>query len=114
MLLRPWANAAFLKNGKNSIYCALYTLPILSLLHTVAGGLICECYFFLVVKPKIIEFLYKKKQFFLISDYAFPYLSVIISMVSNAAHFSMKLDQSMTSLIKTSVTEFKNTTIIGK
>lgn len=47
------------------------------------------------------------------TDYAFPYLSIVISMVSNAAHFSMKLDQTMRSLFKTSFTEMKNATIIG-
>lgn len=46
------------------------------------------------------------------SDYAFPYLSIIISMISNAAHFSLKLDQSINSLIKTSLTEMKNSVII--
>lgn len=50
---------------------------------------------------------------FIPADYAFPYLSVIISMISNAAHFSLKLDQSMKSLLRTSVTEMKNTVIIG-
>lgn len=35
-------------------------------------------------------------------------------MISNAVHFSMKLDQSMKSLFKTSITEMKNTTIIRK
>lgn len=35
-----------------------------------------------------------------------------MSMISNAAHFSLKLDQSTKSLIKTSVTEMKNTLII--
>lgn len=48
------------------------------------------------------------------ADYAFPYLSIIISMISNAVHFSMKLDQSMRSLFKTSITEMKNITIISK
>lgn len=46
-------------------------------------------------------------------DYAFPYLSIIISMISNAAHFSMKLEQNMKSLFMTSITETKNSVIIG-
>lgn len=46
-------------------------------------------------------------------DYAFPYLSIIISMISNAAHFSMKLDQSIRALFLSSITETKNCIIIG-
>lgn len=85
MVIRPCLNSFFMKSGKTAVYCALYFLPILALLHTVAGGWIY---------------------------YAFPYLSIIISMISNAAHFSLKLDQSMRALIKTSVTEMKNIVII--
>lgn len=69
-----------------AVYSALYFIPILALFHTIIGGLIY---------------------------YAFPYLSIIISMISNAAHFSMKLDQSMKALFLSSVTETKNTIIIG-
>lgn len=64
---------------------------------------------------------FKNSQYFVnyisykfISDYAFPYLSIIISMISNAAHFSMKLDQSMKSLFMSSITETKNSVILGK
>lgn len=35
-------------------------------------------------------------------------------MISNAAHFSMKLDQSMKALFLSSITETKNSIIIGK
>ncbi|XP_055716298.1 JNK1/MAPK8-associated membrane protein-like [Phlebotomus papatasi] len=85
MILRPLLNRKFLKAGKSAVYCALYFLPILTVLHAVAGGLIY---------------------------YAFPYLSIVISMISNATHFSIKLDQSMKSLMKTSLTEMKNIVII--
>lgn len=54
----------------------------------------------------------RKLTFYYFSDYAFPYLSIIISVLSNAAHFSLKLDQSMKSLVITSVTEFRNIVII--
>lgn len=50
---------------------------------------------------------------FYLPDYAFPYLSIIISMISNAAHFSMKLDQSIRALFLSSITETKNCIIIG-
>lgn len=35
-------------------------------------------------------------------------------MISNAAHFSLKTNQDMLSLVMSSVREFKNTTIIRK
>lgn len=41
MLVRPWLNRAWMKEAKSAVYGALYFLPILALLHTVAGGLIC-------------------------------------------------------------------------
>jgi hypothetical protein len=86
VLLRPSLNSKFLPyRGKMAVYYALYIFPILSLLHVCFGGLI---YF------------------------AFPYLSILISVVSNAAHFSIKLDQSMKSLVKTSVTQVRNVIII--
>ncbi|XP_055373867.1 JNK1/MAPK8-associated membrane protein [Condylostylus longicornis] len=85
MLVRPLLNRKFLKAGKSAVYCALYFFPILTLLHAVAGGLIY---------------------------YAFPYLSIVISMVSNACHYSMKIDQSMKSLLKSSLLEMKNAVII--
>uniref|UniRef100_U5EYB0 Putative conserved plasma membrane protein n=1 Tax=Corethrella appendiculata TaxID=1370023 RepID=U5EYB0_9DIPT len=86
MIIRPGLNARFLpQRGKMAVYYALYIFPILSLLHAVAGGLIY---------------------------YSFPYLSIVISVVSNAFHFSIKLDQSMKSLIKTSVTQIRNVIII--
>lgn len=42
MTIRPGLNNKFLKFGKSAVYCALYFFPILSLLHAVAGGLICK------------------------------------------------------------------------
>lgn len=41
MTVRPILNSQFLKNGKNAVYSALYFMPILALLHTIVGGLIC-------------------------------------------------------------------------
>lgn len=42
LLIRPIIAKKFLpKQGKLSIYAALYFYPILALLHAVGGGLIC-------------------------------------------------------------------------
>lgn len=117
MLIRPILNVNYLKNGKDAVYSALYFIPILALFHTVVGGLICmRSVLFCVKNVFMVEPLTAMfyENIILISDYAFPYLSIIISMISNAVHFSMKLDQSMKSLFKTSMTEMKNTTIIRK
>lgn len=108
MTIRPCLNRVFLKKGKTAIYNSLYFVPVLSLFHTVAGGLICEWYQWPHSASKLITFL-----FYNFADYSFPYLSVIISMISNAAHFSLKLDQSMKSLILSSVKEMKNTVVIS-
>lgn len=42
MTFRPFLNMKFLKNGKISVYNALYFIPLLALFHTVIGGLICK------------------------------------------------------------------------
>lgn len=42
MIIRPILNVHFLKNGRNAVYNALYFIPILGLLHTIVGGLICK------------------------------------------------------------------------
>lgn len=43
ILIRPLIVRKFLpKQGKYSIYAALYFFPILALLHAVGGGLICK------------------------------------------------------------------------
>uniref|UniRef100_T1GU62 JNK1/MAPK8-associated membrane protein n=1 Tax=Megaselia scalaris TaxID=36166 RepID=T1GU62_MEGSC len=44
--------------------------------------------------------------------YAFPYLSIIMSMISNACHFAVKHDQKAKALLKSSVTEFRNILVI--
>ncbi|CAD7085171.1 unnamed protein product [Hermetia illucens] len=86
MIIRPPLNKRYMAKGKSAVYCALYFFPVLTVLHAVAGGLIY---------------------------YAFPYLSIVISMVSNACHFSLKLKQTMDVLLKTSITELKNLVIIA-
>jgi JNK1/MAPK8-associated membrane protein len=85
VILRPTLNSRYLPgSGKMAVYYALYIFPILSLLHVCFGGLI---YF------------------------AFPYLSIIISVVTNAIHFSLKLDQGMKALFM-SCGQFRNMIII--
>ena len=44
MLLRPLISVKLCKNqGRNSIYAALYFLPVLVVLHAIFAGLLCEC-----------------------------------------------------------------------
>ncbi|XP_053613323.1 JNK1/MAPK8-associated membrane protein [Plodia interpunctella] len=84
--LRPWLLAWHTPNyGKKAIYCALYFYPILILIHTVAAGLI-YC--------------------------SFPYIIIIISMMTSASHFSVKLDQSAPALLVSSITDTRNLTIL--
>lgn len=111
MAVRPWLNAKYMKNGgKGALYSALYFIPILALFHTIIGGLICK----LKHKRKHFLLLYHLFLNFLLEfpDYSFPYLSIIISMISNAAHFSLKINQKMKYLCKSSIKEVKNATII--
>ncbi|KAJ8962617.1 hypothetical protein NQ318_001010 [Aromia moschata] len=46
------------------------------------------------------------------SNYSFPYLVVILSLISCAAHFAIKMDQSIMSLIVTTVVEPRNVVIL--
>ncbi|OWR45676.1 JNK1/MAPK8-associated membrane protein [Danaus plexippus plexippus] len=80
--LLAWHNT---NSGKKAIYCALYFYPILVLIHTVAAGLI-YC--------------------------AFPYIVIIISMITSASHFSIKFDQSAPALLMSSVTNVRNLIIL--
>ncbi|XP_072929899.1 JNK1/MAPK8-associated membrane protein [Epargyreus clarus] len=84
--LRPWILAWYGSgSGKKAIYCALYFYPILVLTHTVAAGLI-YC--------------------------SFPYIVIIISMMTSASHFSIKIDQSAPALLMSSVTNTRNLIIL--
>ncbi|XP_046402356.1 JNK1/MAPK8-associated membrane protein [Ischnura elegans] len=86
LAIRPWLAGRFLpKQGKMSIYAALYFFPILALIQAVLGGLIY---------------------------YSFPYIVIILSVLSNAAHFAFKLNQSMKSLIVTTFTDVRNVVIL--
>lgn len=45
-------------------------------------------------------------------DYAFPYLIVIISVISCAAHFAIRMDQKVSSLIVTTLVDARNVVIL--
>ncbi|XP_060534645.1 JNK1/MAPK8-associated membrane protein isoform X2 [Cylas formicarius] len=67
LLIRPWVSRKYLpRQGKMAIYAAMYFIPILVLAHATVGGLIY---------------------------YAFPYLLVVVSVISSAVHFAVKMDQ---------------------
>ncbi|XP_015515280.1 JNK1/MAPK8-associated membrane protein isoform X1 [Neodiprion pinetum] len=86
LLIRPLIAKKFLpKQGKFSIYAALYFFPILAMLHAIGGGLIY---------------------------YSFPYITIILSVLSNAAHFAFKLNQSMKSLVISSISDIRNVVVI--
>lgn len=103
VLVRPILTAGILKQGKSALYAALYFLPILSVVHCLFCGLICKtCAYINRSSANSI----------VISDYAFPCLSIIMGMVATAFHFAVKLDQKMWSLIKSTVTDLKNAVII--
>ncbi|KAG7157103.1 JNK1/MAPK8-associated membrane protein-like, partial [Homarus americanus] len=70
LLVRPILSSKLLPGrGKAAIYSALYFLPALIVTHAVGAGLIY---------------------------YSFPYMVIILSIISNAAHFAFQLDQSIT------------------
>ncbi|KAL4706343.1 hypothetical protein ACJJTC_016637 [Scirpophaga incertulas] len=84
--LRPWLLTwSSPSPGRKAIYCALYFYPILVLIHTVAAGLI-YC--------------------------SFPYIIIIISMITSASHFSIKIDQSAPALLISSITNSRNLIIL--
>ena len=73
LLLRPLLASKLLpRRGRSSIYAALYFLPILALIQALGGGLIY---------------------------YSFPYIVVILSLISSAFHFAFKLNQSVKALL---------------
>ncbi|KAK6999242.1 JNK1/MAPK8-associated membrane protein [Biomphalaria glabrata] len=71
--------------GQKSIYAALYFLPILILIHAVLAGVIY---------------------------YAFPYVVVVVSVITSACHLATEENQVMKDLIKQNVTNIRNLTIL--
>lgn len=86
LIIRPCLTHFFLpKVGKVTIYSALYFYPILMLLQAVLGGVIY---------------------------YTFPYIVIILSVISIAAHFAYKLGQTMLFLILSSVSDLRSVLIL--
>ncbi|CAG0889483.1 unnamed protein product, partial [Darwinula stevensoni] len=75
-----------LSGASTAVYVAMYFLPLYIFLQAVIGGLLY---------------------------YSFPYIIIVLALVSNAVHFSCKLDQSMHYLVKSSATNLRNVLIIG-
>ncbi|XP_065338699.1 JNK1/MAPK8-associated membrane protein isoform X2 [Cloeon dipterum] len=72
-------------HGKATVYSALYFLPILALLHALLAGLIY---------------------------YSFPYVMIVVSLISSAVHFACKEDQSARKLFKSTVSNVRNVVIL--
>ncbi|CAH1365673.1 hypothetical protein MTP99_001931 [Tenebrio molitor] len=86
LLIRPWVCREYLpRQSKMSIYAAMYYIPILVVTHALIGGLLY---------------------------YAFPILVVILSVISCAYHFALKINQSISSLIITTVVDPRNVVIL--
>ena len=86
ILLRPFLSSKFLPGrGRNAIYAALYFFPTFAIIHGVLGGIIY---------------------------YSYPYVIIITSLMSCAAHYAFKLDQSIKSLMVTSLTDVRNLVIL--
>lgn len=86
LLIRPVIVKKFMpKQGKISVYAALYFYPILALFHAVGGGLIYH---------------------------SFPYIIILLSILTSATHFAFKLNQTMKSLLLSSISDIKNVIVI--
>nr|XP_022904523.1 JNK1/MAPK8-associated membrane protein isoform X1 [Onthophagus taurus]XP_022904524.1 JNK1/MAPK8-associated membrane protein isoform X1 [Onthophagus taurus] len=86
LLIRPWiCRIYYPMQSKMSVYAAMYFIPILMVVHALIGGLLY---------------------------YSFPYLIVILSVISCASHFAKKLDQSAASLMITTVLVPRNMIIV--
>jgi len=86
LAVRPWLSSKLLPGrGRRAVYAALYFLPVYTLLHTICGGLIY---------------------------YSYPYIILILSLISSAAHFAHKLDQSINKLFISTVTNVRNMIIM--
>jgi len=86
LLVRPILASKFLPGkGRNAIYAALYFFPIFALIHGIMGGVIY---------------------------YSYPYIIILSSIVSCAAHYAFRLDQSLKSLFLTSIMDSRNLVIL--
>ena len=86
LILRPFLASKLLpRRGRSSVFAALYFLPILALIQAVFGGLVYQ---------------------------SFPYVVVILSLVSSAFHFAFKLNQSAKALLIGCVKDSRSTVIL--
>ncbi|XP_005102547.1 JNK1/MAPK8-associated membrane protein isoform X2 [Aplysia californica] len=86
MLLRPlFAYKLTGCQGSRSIYAALYFLPILIFIHSIFGGIIY---------------------------YAYPYITVVVSVITSACHLATEEDQRMKELLRHSFTNIRSLTIL--
>ena len=86
LFMRPLLASKLLPGrGRSSIFAALYFLPVLAFVQAVAGGLIYE---------------------------AFPYVVLILSLISSAFHFAFKLDQTARALLIGCIKESRSAVIL--
>lgn len=86
LLMRPLLASKMLpRRGRSSVYAALYFLPILAVVQAVGGGLVYGAY---------------------------PYIVLILSLISSAYHFACKLDQSVKALFVDCVKDLRNAVIL--
>ncbi len=102
MIVRPILSAKFFHGrGSKSIYAALYFFPILVVVQAVFAGLLCEysahkatvflCFLeqtFCFWKKKNISFILWAWNSVFVSDYSFPYITLVLSIITSAAHFA--------------------------
>nr|CAG4648032.1 EOG090X08VB [Moina brachiata]SVE93101.1 EOG090X08VB [Moina brachiata] len=88
LLVRPWVHKIFHvvdHEASRPIYAALYLFPTLTLIHGLAAGLIY---------------------------YAFPYIIILLSLMSHAFHFASRADQSWRALLQETISNFHNLTVV--
>lgn len=86
LLTRPCVICKFAGGrGKKSIYLSMYLIPGLVVLQATCGGLLY---------------------------YSFPFITIILSVISIASHLAFRLDQSMKSLFLDSAQDVRNLVII--
>ncbi|KAK9880614.1 hypothetical protein WA026_011851 [Henosepilachna vigintioctopunctata] len=86
LIFRSWLCWKILpRQSKMSIYAAMYYLPILGITHAIVGGLLY---------------------------YVFPYLIVILSVISCAVHFAFSINQTVFSHIMTTLVSPRNMVIL--
>lgn len=106
LIIRPiivWKSSD--KNSKKTIFLTLYVIPGLAFIHSVFCGVICESRHLSV--PSILM-----TDWSLLSDFLFPYITIIGSVISLAVHMACRLDQRTSALLKNSIRDARNATIL--